>query len=228
MLPLSQLHRHGRAVLVAPPAVTPEELAQMCSQSITTARLCEQCGNALTSRHQHRFCSARCGHAARTGDPLERFWAQVDRSGSCWLWRGLASGDYGRISLDGRMWSAHRFVYHLTYGPIPDGLWVLHHCDVRSCCRPEHLYLGTHAENTRDAVERGRMATGDRSSTRLYPERHCRGSDSPHAKLTEDAVREIRRLAAGGASHPSIARRYGVAPTTIWEVVARRTWAHVD
>lgn len=100
--------------------------------------------------------------------PLEqRFWPKVQKSiGGCWLW--IAGGDsetgYGRIRVGGRGTKhevAHRVSWELTNGPIPEGLWVLHHCDTPRCVRPDHLYLGTVQDNNADRVARGRSATGE-------------------------------------------------------------------
>lgn len=83
-------------------------------------------------------------------------WSLIDKANDrgCWLWTGsLDPGGYGRY----RSQRAHRAAWTLTNGPIPDGLWVLHHCDVRRCINPDHLYLGTRADNVRDAVVRDRL-----------------------------------------------------------------------
>jgi hypothetical protein len=93
----------------------------------------------------------------------ERFWALVDRSGECWEWRGgRYLNGYGRFRLNNprRMTGAHRVAYELTHGPVPDGLLVLHGCDNRACCRPDHLRVGTAGDNIRDALSRGRVKVG--------------------------------------------------------------------
>jgi hypothetical protein len=78
----------------------------------------------------------------------------------CWLWEGAQTrGGYGCIRIHigrrkGIMKKVHRLAYEEAYGPIPDGLWVLHHCDVPACCNPAHLYVGTRADNTRDLIAR--------------------------------------------------------------------------
>lgn len=92
-----------------------------------------------------------------------RFWSQVDRSAGpdgCWPWISKARHvwGYGCISVNGQMIGAHRVAWELAHGPIPDGLWVLHHCDNPPCCNPgpRHLFLGTTQDNSKDRVEKGR------------------------------------------------------------------------
>lgn len=89
----------------------------------------------------------------------ERFWEKVDKTGDCWLWTSPPrSGGYGGIGepITGRMLAAHRVSWELHYGPIPDGLCVLHQCDVRLCVRPDHLFLGTKQDNTQDMIAKSR------------------------------------------------------------------------
>lgn len=88
-----------------------------------------------------------------------RFWRNVDRrSGSeCWPWTGsIGSGGYGAFSIRGKQLTASRRAYELTFGAIPEGLFVLHSCDNRPCCNPAHLRVGTHTDNMRDMVSRDR------------------------------------------------------------------------
>ncbi len=106
----------------------------------------------------------------RTPKPLEeRFWAKVRKSDGCWEWTGAANRQgYGRIAL-GRASGprrAHRIAWELTHGPVPDGLWVLHHCDNPPCVRPDHLWLGTRADNARDCRLKGRMNTAPARAAR--------------------------------------------------------------
>lgn len=108
---------------------------------------------------------------------------------------------------------------------------VLHSCpegDNPACVNPAHLRLGTHTDNTRDAVERGQHLTGDAHPSRTQPERLKRGEANGAAKLTTEAVREIRRQhAAGGTTYAKLGAQFGVSTLAIQWVVRRITWRHV-
>lgn len=128
----------------------------------------------------------------------ERFWSYVQRGDECWTWIGARDANgYGRLSLPGRgTIGAHRVSWELHRGEIPDGLCVLHRCDNPPCVWPEHLFLGTHADNVADRIAKGRSryVTGwrvthcprghayDASNTRITPTggrvcRACRRED---------------------------------------------------
>lgn len=151
---------------------------------------------------------------------LDRFWSKVDQDGPipehkpelgpCWMWTASKQPTgYGQFAGEGRTTVfAHRQSWILAYGPIPDGLWVLHQCDNRACVRPDHLFLGTNADNVADMVAKGR---------------HPEGAASSSAKLSEDDVREIRRSYVPGSA-PLLAARFGVSAGTISDVTRGRSW----
>lgn len=100
---------------------------------------------------------------------LRRFWSNVDKSGDCWLW--IASGarpGYGQFRFNGRNQGTHRVAWQLVNGPIPKGLCVCHRCDVKRCVNPDHLFLGTSADNNRDMAAKGRLVHNNKGRT------HCR------------------------------------------------------
>jgi hypothetical protein len=138
----------------------------------------------------------------------------------CWLWtRYIGQHGYGVTYHDGRATLVHRLAYSLAIGPIPDGLCVLHRCDVQPCFNPEHLFLGTLIDNNADMVAKGRHNTAGLALGReYYGERH--GA----AKLTERQVREIKMSDEQGRL---LAARYGVAEQTICNIRKGRRWAHV-
>jgi hypothetical protein len=99
----------------------------------------------------------------------ERFFQKVDKTESCWLWKGaLSSRGYGSFSVDGKIKSAHRYSYEMNKGKIPEGMHVCHSCDVRNCVNPEHLWVGTHSDNMKDMVSKDRQGYSMRTQT------HCR------------------------------------------------------
>ncbi len=88
----------------------------------------------------------------------------------CVLWdKSLSSTGYGNAWRNGKPLGAHRYTWEQQRGPIPDGLYVLHHCDNRACVNIDHLYVGTQSDNIRDAVRRGRHKSGPGSE----PRSHC-------------------------------------------------------
>lgn len=138
----------------------------------------------------------------------------LDPVTGCLLWpASISDTGYGSWVVDGKTRNAHRVAYEKAFGPIPDGLSVLHRCDVRACCNPDHLFLGTQADNMADASAKGRMSRGEA--------RH-------NARLTESAVRAIRQSRAAGVSSLVLAREFGVSPRTIRDVGNRHTWKHLD
>jgi hypothetical protein len=103
------------------------------------------------------------GHYAKTrgfSNPEDLLWPRVDRQRAptdCWPWTGYTNTrGYGVIRINRRTVLAHRIAYQVERGPIPDGLFVCHHCDNPPCCNPAHLFLGTQTENMRDMISKGR------------------------------------------------------------------------
>jgi hypothetical protein len=201
-------------------------------------RTCKWCNSSFLATKQQvtngqgRFCSRPCHRKWRDATSIQRFWEKVGKTDdlfSCWLWTGAINprSGYGDIRWQNRHLSTHRLAWELTNGPIPAGLWVLHHCDCKPCCRPEHLYVGTHQDNVADRIDRERSPHGDRWRE-IYLPIHQRGSECSFSKLTEEAVREIRLLHSQGVSIPELARRFNVARATIRPAVLRITWKHVE
>ena len=149
---------------------------------------------------------------------MDRFWSKVTRSDGCWDWTGAhfirmnGQTSYGMFLLDGKLIGAHRVAWMLTNGPIPDGVLVLHHCDNQQCVRPDHLYLGSHADNTRDAVTRRRMHDGERCWNH---------------KLSDDDVLAVRSLIDAGLPTEEIGRRMGVSGRTVRYIRSGERWKHV-
>lgn len=147
---------------------------------------------------------------------FERQYEPVTESG-CWIWTGACHpvSGHGAIGSGGNKENkplrAHRVSWELYRGPIPDGLVVCHKCDTPACVNPDHLFVGTQADNVRDMIAKGR-------------DRKARGKERPDARLNDDAIRAIR---SDARSNPRIARDYGVSTAHIWNIKHRRKWAHV-
>lgn len=179
-----------------------------------TQRVCEigECDRPHVARG---LCG---GHYKRfeEGRPLEgpirrigvAFWDGVDTSGgldACWPWtRGLSHG-YGQV---GRATYghglAHRVVYEMAHGPIPDGMVIRHACDNPPCCNPLHLIGGSTADNVADKVSRGRQPRGEKNGA---------------AKLTDAQVADIRDAVAQGAKHREVAERFAISTKYVSEII---------
>ena len=162
--------------------------------------------------------SQSCGCLQRDiasgGTPEERF----DRSyienaeTGCWEWsEHLSPKGYGIINIKTYPRRAHRFAYERFVGPIPEGAVVCHKCDNPKCVNPAHLFVGISADNVADKVRKGRQATGRNVASSV---------------LTDDAVKEIRRLAAY-MTQTDIAKMFGVTQANVSEIVRRKTWRHI-
>ena len=164
-----------------------------------------------------------------TGAVLERFWSKVTKApgDGCWDWTATHDRKGYGLFHAGRNGRAHRVSWEMTHGPIPEGLFVCHRCDRPMCVRPDHLFLGTHADNTADMVAKGRTAKGDANGSRKHPESRPRGETVRSARLTEDGVRRVHDLHAAGMSTRKIAACVGVTDATVWKIVIGRNWKHI-
>lgn len=182
----------------------------------------------------------------------------LDEETGCRIWTGGTCGPgYGKIRVEGKQRLAHRMAYEIAFGPIPDGLWVLHRCDTPGCITPDHLFLGTVTDNNADRHAKGRDAKGDRNGSRTHPERYPvgdahysrlhpelvprgerhwtrkgadplpRGEGHHLTSLHNEDVVAIRRRAAAGEVQKRLAREYRVSEKTISRIVRRETWRHV-
>ena len=181
------------------------------------------------------------------GTMLDRIMARVqERPGPmqtpCWIWTGsIRDGGYGQIAVKNHDTGkiapdrVHRQMWIAKNQSIPDGLFVLHKCDVPACCNPEHLFVGTAGDNIRDCVSKGRngavtkphrIPRGDQNGRRKHPESYGVGEEHPMAKLSEAQVREIRSR-VGTATYVQLGREYGMDPSQIRNIAIRKHWRNV-
>ena len=169
-----------------------------------TERNCKTCSDLFVGHGPRAmFCSTKCQLMNAV---------VADEATGCWNWqRAINSDGYPSVTLRDprRKTFAHRVSFQLAYGDIPADQEVCHRCDNPRCINPDHLFLGTHTENVRDAIAK---------------RRHAHGEGSRKAKLSEAQVRAIR---ADARSDTVVARNYGVSAGCIWSVRSGQTWKHI-
>ena len=179
---------------------------------------CAECGGPIRADGRLAICR-RC-RADRDARAVvarwpERVWSRVDSSAgpdACWPWTGSThTNGYGQTTRPfGASISAHRAVWELTKGPIPDGMYVCHRCDNPPCVNPAHLFLGTAHDNNADMHAKGRWS------------RWRRGCLSP------DQVRELRRLYASGIGSTTLGRMFNMDASSALDAAKGRTFKHIE
>lgn len=138
---------------------------------------------------------------------IAAFWkrVKVGTANECWPWLAwIQTNGYGKFcEAHSNYHLPHRYAYALKHGEIPKGLLVCHKCDNRKCCNPDHLFLGTHKDNTQDSISKGRWLTGSRS---------------PSAKLTDAQFDEIKRRYVPRRGVKKLADEFGIDPKYVWAI----------
>lgn len=131
----------------------------------------------------------------------------------CWLWtKSFTRGSYGQFVISGKHWRANRLAYVLYKGDIPSGLCVLHKCDTPQCVNPDHLFLGTIKDNSRDMVRKGR-----------HRPISLPRETNPNTKLSTANVEEIR---SSGDTNKALAKKFGVGATHISAIRRGKSWGY--
>ena len=145
--------------------------------------------------------------------PAVKFDRNVQVGPECWEWVGSKDvKGYGVMKIAGVTYAAHRMAFERAHGPIPSGAYICHKCDNPPCVNPAHLYVGTHADNMRDKVSRGRCSS-------------LPGESNPFAKLTAERVGQVRSLyATGRFTQRELARHFSIAQSHVGRIVRGEAW----
>jgi hypothetical protein len=141
-------------------------------------------------------------------EAAKRVFAQCVRNGECLEWRGkwVTHNGYGRVTFKQKKLLTHRIAYEAYKGPVPAGKQVMHSCDNRRCCNPDHLSIGTGQDNTNDRKAKDRLGF----------------------KLTTADVLEIKRLCRSGMSQTSVAKQFGVLQSQVSRIMTGKRWFHLN
>lgn len=150
----------------------------------------------------------------KISESLRKPLRHIQDENGCFIVISHKSDEEGYISLqrNGKRMSAHRVIWERKFGPIPEGLCILHKCDVRNCINPEHLFLGTKTDNNRDRDQKGRTAQGEKIG---------------RAKLKEQDIHQIRKLLKEGVSQRKIAKIFKVHYATISKINTGKHWKYL-
>ena len=173
------------------------------------------------------FCWKHYYRFRRYGDPLSGSLCfaplevrllskrRIDPVTGCWEWTGVNCFGYGLIPYKGKMVRTHRAAAFLWLGiPLGSRKLICHKCDNPPCFNPDHLFAGTHADNMRDMVLKGRS-------------KPRKGVENGNSRLTEDDVRAIRRKRIAGVQNKELRQEYGLTRDAVIRICNGRRWPHL-
>lgn len=173
-------------------------------------------------RQNMKFCSISCGVSSRNitnkKTPIELFYKNTiipENTDDCWIWKCNKTSRYGVIKVDSKPKLVHRFSYEYFNGPIPNEMYICHHCDTTKCVNPKHLFIGTPKDNCDDKMKKGRHKAR-------------KGEEQGNAKLTNNQVREIKQKLREGMKRCDIAMEYNARALQIGKIARGEQWKCID
>jgi hypothetical protein len=189
-------------------------MSDIAELSAAMAKAFGDCHAEAAILYKMYFQPERSGRQHATRPLHDRLISRIVCAGSeCWHWVGVRSDfGYGRMTYEGRTQAAHRLSYRAFVGEIPDGFSVLHRCDNPSCINPDHLWLGTYADNRRDCQDKGRWRLKNKKS----------GFAHHSTIVTPALLAEAQRMRSEGLSYKRVAAQLGVSTMTVWHAMNGR------
>ena len=168
-------------------------------------RECVRCGKVYIHKGKHTECSLEC-----------RLLNRIKIVNGCWEWKDFICPmtGYGKITYERKCMTAHRLSYIYHKGDIPPEMFVCHVCDNPKCINPDHPFIGTAKDNSRDMVKKGRHVS------------HL-GENNQCSRLTENQVIEIRRLCSEGVKQIEIGKMFGIDQCHVSDIKLRKLWKHI-
>lgn len=196
-------------------------------QTKNSTPICNHCGSPLSpGKTTQKYCSKRCQGDAVFAGWKHRFLERTEPDArGCWIWKGCIDKGtgYGRVGIRRKVEWTHRASWQLHYGEIPKGMYVLHSCDVRLCCNPRHLFLGSQLDNMRDCSAKQRFPLGPRKILDNFP----RGAAKANSIHTDAEVSAIKVDISSGMKQIDVIKKYGITQSFATKLSTGRTWRHI-
>ncbi len=161
-------------------------------------KICKNCNIEFKPVGCETCCTIKC-----------RLLYGIKKENDCWIWQGGTAGQYGKIQMNKKTYSAHRSSYLIFKGDIPAGKWVCHLCDIPLCINPDHLWLGSASENRLDSFKKKRSE-------------YAKGENSHFSKYTDDQIKEIRKLKDEGFTYSRLKRIFNCSYTHILNIIKNK------